>query len=116
MTGLPFPLPLALLSLALAPSHPGPTPPASCPALEVARRPCAPPPAPPDAPATDGPWLDCYVACVEAQWRRCVEQCGGYDPTTNPCLAICYDAISLGCAIGCTRWGLVPNTVEGATP
>jgi len=114
MTGLPLTIPL--LALALAPALAGDPPPPACPARDAARPPFAAPPAPP-GPGLDGSWLDCYAACVDAQWPRCVAQCGGsYDPTTNPCLAICYDAIALGCAIGCTHWGVVPDTVESATP
>jgi len=115
MTGLSLTIPL--LALALAPALPGDPPPPACPARDAARPPFAAPTAPAPGPDLDGSWLDCYAACVDAQWPRCVEQCGGsYDPTTNPCLAICYDAIALGCAIGCTHWGVVPDMVEGAAP
>ncbi len=114
MTGIPFAVPLLLLALAPPPpvDHAAP----ACPAprgarlLLDARLPGA------DDPRLDGSWLDCYVACVESQWPACVNQCGSHDPMTNPCLAVCYDAIALGCAIGCTHWGVVPYTVDGATP
>jgi hypothetical protein len=111
-----LPITLSLLALALPPVFPGDRPVPSCAAREAARPPLAEPPRPAPDPGLDGSWLDCYASCVDAQWPRCVEQCGGYDPTTNPCLAICYDAIALGCAIGCTHWGVVPDMVEGTTP
>ena len=115
MTGLLLTIPL--LALAPAPALPGDHSPPACPATVAARAPVAAPTASAGQPGLDGSWLDCYAACVDAQWPRCVEQCGGsYDPTTNPCLAICYDAIALGCAIGCTHWGVVPDMVEGAAP
>jgi hypothetical protein len=114
MTGLP--LTLSLFALALDPTLQTDRPVPACPALAAALQPGGVPPAPDPAPGTDGPWLDCYAACVDAQWPRCVAQCGGYDPTTNPCLAICYDAIALGCAIGCSKWGVQPQTAEQTAP
>jgi hypothetical protein len=116
MTGIPLTTPLLALSFALAPALPGDRPPPSCPARAAVRPPAAAPLPPAHDPGLDGSWLDCYAACVEAQWPRCVAQCGSYDPTTNPCLAICYDAIALGCAIGCSHWGVVPYTVDQTAP
>jgi hypothetical protein len=113
MTALPLTLPLLALALSSAP--PGPSEFPACPVPQFVLPPGAAPP-PADDPGVDGPWLDCYASCVDAQWPRCVEQCGGsYDPMTNPCLAICYDAISIGCAIGCSRLTLQQQTI-GASP
>ncbi len=67
-------------------------------------------------PRAAGSWIDCYVSCVEAERERCVEQCGSRDPMSNPCLAICYDAVALGCAIGCTHFAQRPEVVIGETP
>nr|MCU0231746.1 hypothetical protein [Acidobacteriota bacterium] len=104
----------SLLASALSPASAGPPAIPACPAPHYALPPgVAPPPA--DDPEVDGPWLDCYSSCVDAQWKRCVEQCGSYDPMINPCLAICYDAISIGCAIGCSRLTLQQQTI-GASP
>ncbi len=114
MTGFSLALPLLMLSLAPAPPADHTTP--TCPApgaarlLLDARLPAA------DDPRLNGSWLDCYVACIESQWPGCVNQCGSHDPMTNPCLAVCYDSIALGCAIGCTHWGGVPNALDAGTP
>lgn len=71
---------------------------------------------PADGPRTNGSWIDCYVSCVEAEREKCVDQCGSRDPLSNPCLAICYDAVALGCAIGCTHFASRPDIVIGQTP
>jgi hypothetical protein len=114
MTGLALTIPL--LAFGVTSMLFGDGPPPACPSPAALRpRFEAPLPPAPD-PGLNGSWLDCYSGCIEAQLPQCIEQCGSYDPITNPCLAICYDAIAIGCAIGCTHWGFVPNMVAGTMP